>query len=113
MEKYKESHTKIINLKYQLQHGMKNLKFSYSSETVTEKSSRNSFSRKKQEIIDELKLKTQHINGISKNQKIHNKIIQRHLKRRMINKYLKEYLKKDIYLQKKDKIDNLIFNIVV
>ena len=68
---------------------------------------------KKQEIIDGLKLKTQHINGISKNQKIHNKIIQRHLQRRMINKYLKEYLKKDIYLQKKDKIDNLIFNIVV
>ena len=68
---------------------------------------------KKQEIIDELKLKTQHINGISKNQKIHNKLIQRHLQRRMINKYLKEYLKKDIYLQKKDKIENLIFNIVV
>ena len=27
MEKYKKSHTKIINLKYQLLHGMKNLNF--------------------------------------------------------------------------------------
>ena len=78
---------------------MKNLKFSYSSETVTETVSPE---KRKQEIIDEQKLKTQYINGISKNQKINNKIIQR--QRRMINKYLKKYLKKDIYLQKKDKI---------
>ena len=36
-------------------------------------------------------------------QKIHNKIIQRQLQMRTINKYLKKYLKKDIYLQKKDR----------
>ena len=27
MEKYKKSHTKLINLKYQLQHGIKNLNY--------------------------------------------------------------------------------------
>ena len=39
MEKYKKSHTKIINLKYQLLHGMKNLNFftgSYSASNIQE-----------------------------------------------------------------------------
>ena len=31
----------------------------------------------------------------------------------MIKKYLKKYLKKDMYLQKKDIIDNLGINIVL
>ena len=53
------------------------------------------------EIIDELGLK-QYNNGILKNQKslkkIHSKIIPRQLRMRMI----KKYLKKDIYLQKRE-----------
>ena len=40
---------------------------------------------------------------ITKLQKIQNKVIQRQLQVRMPRKYLKKYLKKDIYLQKKDK----------
>ena len=62
--------------------------------------------KKIQEIINDLRLKQQYNNGISK---IHKKIIQKKLQMRMI----KKNLKKDIYLQKKDIIGNLIFNIIV
>ena len=40
---------------------------------------------------------------ITKVSKIRNKIIQRQIQIRMIKKYLNKYLKKDIYLQKKEK----------
>ena len=42
-------------------------------------------------------------NKITKVLKIHNKIIQRQLQIKMTKKFLNKYLRKDIYLQKKDK----------
>ena len=59
-------------------------------------------SKKRQETIDDLRLKEYIImeyQKMVKVQEIHNKAIYKQLQMRMV----KKYLKKDIYLQKKDK----------
>ena len=76
-----------------------------SSETVTNKydkeipKERYISPEKRQEIIDDLRLECQNIKKSQRFRKHHNKIVQKHLQIRII----KRHLKKDMYLQKKDR----------